>query len=122
MYLRKRYGLDRVAARKAGIIYLPGRSPDEDKETYTAPRDELDTSDEVVLQGRQDYATEKVPRWPAADSARQYIATPEGRLEIQHVEVTWPDAARGNPEMEDVERKDEPGHRRTTRKSPDYEL
>ncbi len=72
----------------------PGRSPDEDKETYTAPKDELGTSDEVVMQGRQDYATEKVPRWPAADSARQYIATPEGKLEIQHGVVTWPDAAR----------------------------
>ncbi len=100
----------------------PGRSPDEDKETYTAPRDEPGTSDEVVLQGRQDYATEKVPRWPAADSARQYIATPEGKLEIQHGVVTWPDAARGNPELDDVERKDEPGHRRATRKSTDYEL
>lgn len=100
----------------------PGRSPDEDKETYTPPKDEPGTSDEVVLQGRQDYATEKVPRWPAADSARQYIATPEGKLEIQHGVVTWSDAALGSPEHGDLERRDEPGHRRTTRKSPDYEL
>jgi len=100
----------------------PGRSPDEDKETYTAPRDELGTSDETVMQGRLDYATEKVPRWPAADSARQYIATPEGKLEIQHGVVTWSDAARSSPELEDVERKHEPGHRHMTRKPPDYEL
>ena len=100
----------------------PGRSPDEDKETYTAPRDEPGTSDETVMQGRQEYMTEKVPHWPAADSARQYIATPEGKQEIQHGVVTWVDAARSNPEIEDVERKHEPGHRRLTKKSPDYEL
>jgi hypothetical protein len=100
----------------------PGRSPDEDKETYTPPKDELGNSDEVVMQGRQDYATEKVPRWPAADSARQYIATPEGKLEIQHGVVTWSDAAGSNPEMEDTGREDETGHKPLTRKSPDYEL
>ena len=99
-----------------------GRSPDEDKETYTAPRDELGTSDETVLQGRQDYATEKVPRWPAADSARQYIATPEGKLEIQHGVVTWMDAARANPGKDEIDRRHEPGHRQITRKRPDYEL
>lgn len=100
----------------------PGRSPDEDKETYTAPRDDLGTSDEIVMQGRENYATEKVPRWPAADSARQYIATPEGKQEIQHGVVTWVDAANSNPEIEDVERKHEPGHKPLTRKPPDLEL
>jgi hypothetical protein len=100
----------------------PGRSPDEDKETYTAPRDESGTSDEIVLQGREYYATEKVPRWPAADSARQYIATPEGKQEIQHGVVTWMDAASSNPELEDIDRRHEPGHRRLTKKPPDYEL
>lgn len=100
----------------------PGRSPDEDKETYTAPNDEPGTSDEVVQQGRQEYMTEKVPRWPAADSARQYIATPEGKQEIQHGVVTWVDAARANHELDDEERKHEPGHRRLTKKPPDYEL
>jgi hypothetical protein len=100
----------------------PGRSPDEDKETYTAPRDEPGSSDEVVNQGRQEYMTEKIPRWPAADSARQYIATPEDKQEIQHGVVTWVDSANENPEKNDVERKHEPGHRRLTKKQPDYEL
>ena len=60
--------------------------------------------------------TEKVPRWPAADSARQYIATPEGKQEIQHGIVTWVEAAHGSPGLEDVERKHEPGHRQTYQK------
>jgi hypothetical protein len=122
MKLHGRYPLDQVARMKGRRSRPPGRSPDEDKETYTAPREDLGTSDEIVMQGRQDYATEKVPRWPAADSARQYIATPEGKLEIQHGEVTWMDAASSVPEIEDVERKHEPGHRRLTKKPPDYKL
>ena len=100
----------------------PGRSPEEDKETYVPPNAELGTSDEAVLQGRQDYATERVPSWPRPDSARQYIATPEGIQEIQHGVVTWSDAARSNPEIDDVERRDEPGHRKTTKRPPEYEL
>lgn len=100
----------------------PGRSPEEDKETYMPPRDELGTSDEVVLQGRQEYMTEKVPSWPAADSARQYIATPEGSQEIQHGVVTWIDSANESPDKDSIERKHEPWHRRLTRKPPDLEL
>ena len=100
----------------------PGRSPKEDKETYKAPRDEFGTSDEIVHQGRQDYATEKIPRWPMADSARQYIATPEGTQEIQHGVVTWSQEAHENPELEDIAREHEPGHRRLRRKPPDFEL
>jgi hypothetical protein len=100
----------------------PGRSPEEDKETYTAPRDEFGTSDEIVHQGRQDYAYEKIPRWPAADSARQYIATPEGTQEIQHGVVTWIDEANENPRKDEMEREHEPGHRRLRRKPPDLEL
>ena len=100
----------------------PGRSPDEDKETFTAPKDELGTSDEVVMQGRQEYATERVPAWPEPDSARQYISTPEGAQEIQHGVVTWGSSADASPEKEDIERRDEPGHRRLTRKPSDYEL
>jgi hypothetical protein len=100
----------------------PGKAPDEDKENYTPPREELGTSDETVLHGKQEYATEHVPRWPKADSARQYIATPEGIQEIQHGVVTWVGAADSNPEKDDVERKDEPGHKKMTTRRPEYEL
>jgi hypothetical protein len=108
--------------RQGRRLKPPGRSPEEDKETYVPPREELGTSDEAVMQGRQDYATERVPSWPKADSARQYIATPEGMQEIQHGVVTWMDSAGANPEKDDVERRDEPGHKETTRKPPEYEL
>jgi hypothetical protein len=100
----------------------PGRSPEEDRETYTPPREELGTSDEIVMQGRQEYATEKVPAWPQADSARQYIATPEGIQEIQHGVVTWIGAANSNPEKDDAERKDEPGHKKMATRRPEYDL
>jgi|AGTN01.3.fsa_nt_gi hypothetical protein len=100
----------------------PGRSPDEDKETYTPPRDELGTSDEIVMQGKMYHATEKVPQWPMPDSARQYITTPEWAQDIQHGVVTWTDAADSNEEEDDIERRDEPGHRRLTKKKPEYEL
>ena len=100
----------------------PGRSPEEDRETYVPPNAELGTSDEIVLQGRQDYATERVPAWPQPDSARQYVATPEGKQEIQHGVVTWTGAAGASPEKDDVELRDEPGHRRTRSKPEDLEL
>ncbi|OPY26205.1 MAG: hypothetical protein A4E28_02663 [Methanocella sp. PtaU1.Bin125] len=100
----------------------PGKAPDEDKETYTPPREELGTSDEIVQQGRQFYAFHQIPDWPQADSARQYIATPDGMQEMQHGVVTWVDSARANPREEDIERKHEPGHRKRTTKPPEYEL
>ena len=100
----------------------PGRGPDEEKETYTPPRAELGTSDEAVLQGRQEYATQRVPNWPKADSARLYIATPEGMQEIQHGVVTWGESADANPRKDDIERKDEHGHKKLRTKPPEYEL
>lgn len=100
----------------------PGKAPEEDRETYTPPKDELGTSDEIVHQGRQEYATEKVPSWPQADSARQYVATLEGMHEIQHGVVTWIGAADASPRNEDIERRDEPGRRKKSTKPPEYEL
>lgn len=66
--------------------------------------------------------TEHVPSWPQADSARQYIATPEGKQEIQHGVVTWVGAADANPRNNDTEKRDEPGHKKRSTKPPEYDL
>ena len=85
------------------------RKPDDKKDVYTAPRDELGTSDEIALSGRVYYATEKVPIWPSADSSRQYIASPEDMQDIQHGVVTYIDAAGSDTgSNEDVDRSQEP--------------
>lgn len=102
----------------------PGQGPEERKDPFTPPREETGDSDEVVQQGRIEYADQSYPRWPEADSARQYIATPEGMQEIQHGVVTWIDAAEsdkdGNEDMECKEH--EPGHKKMRTKPPEYDL
>jgi hypothetical protein len=102
----------------------PGRGPEERRDPYTPPREEPGTSDEIVMQGKIDYAEQSYPRWPEADSARQYIATPEGMQEIQHGVVTWADAAESDKDMgeKDIERKHEPGHRELSSKPQEYDL
>jgi hypothetical protein len=100
----------------------PGKSPAEGKETYVPPREEPGTSEEIVTQGDVYYATEQIPKWPKADSARQYISTPEWSQDIQHGVVTWSEAANSNPEEDDIERRDEPGHKKMSLKRPEHEL
>jgi hypothetical protein len=57
----------------------------------TAPRDELGTSDEIVMSGRVYYA-ENESTWDR-DENRQYIASPDDMKDLQHGVVTYIDAA-----------------------------
>jgi len=57
----------------------------------TPPRDELGTSDEIVMGGRIYYA-ENESAWDR-DENRQYIASPDDMKDLQHGVVTWVDAA-----------------------------
>jgi hypothetical protein len=101
------------------------REPDNKKDVYTPPRDELGTSDEIVLSGRVYYATEKVPSWPPADSVRQYIASPEDMQDIQHGVVTYIDAAGSDTgSNEEVDRREEPYTvaSKTKKHPPDLEM
>ena len=101
----------------------PGGGPEKRSDPYVPDREEPGTSEEIVQQGRIDYAEQSYPRWPKADSARQYIATPEGMQEIQHGVVTWDEEAQGGQYgHEDIERRDEPGHKRRQSRPPDLEL
>lgn len=102
---------------------VPGKSPDEERETIANPLDEPGTSDEIVMTGKINYADQSYPSWPREDASRQYIATPDEKQEIQHGVVTWMDAARSDKTSGDeIDRRHAPGHRRLTRKPPKYEL
>ena len=86
----------------------------------TPPREELGTSDEIVMSGRVYYAQEKSLWQESAE--RQYIATPEDRKDLQHGVVTWIDAASADTgENEDIDRRYEQiaKHRK---KPPEYDL
>mgnify|MGYP005831973679 CR=1 FL=1 len=83
------------------------QSPEESKKEpkkfdITPPREELGTSEEIILSGKIYYAHHGVPNWPGADSAREYIATPEDMQEIQHGVVTYIDAAESDKEINEL--------------------
>lgn len=98
----------------------PGRSPDEDKETYVPPREEQGTSDEIAQSGRLYYA--ETSPW-STDYSREYIASPDDMQDLQHGTVTWVDAAFSDKNInEEIERSIHRilGHKR--KKPPEYEL
>jgi len=101
----------------------PGWTSDEKPDPYVAPRDEPGASDEIVMTGRIDYSTERIPTWPPADSSRQYIATPDEIQEIQHGVVTWIDAATSDKTSnEEIDRDHTKKHRKKDARQPRYEL
>ena len=87
----------------------------------TPPRDELGTSDEVVMSGKIYYAQEKSFWEESAD--RQYIATPEDKKDLQHGIVTWIDAAESDTgENEDIDRRLEQILKHRKKQPPEYDL
>jgi hypothetical protein len=87
----------------------------------TPPREELGTSDEVVMSGRVYYAQEKSLWEESAD--RQYIATPEDKKDLQHGVVTWVDAATADTgENEEIDRRLEHILKHRKKEPPEYDL
>ncbi len=89
----------------------------------TPPREELGTSDEVVMSGRVYYAEDRLT-WDRNEN-RQYIASPEDKMDLQHGVVTWIDAATSDKNVnEELDRRldailRERGHKK---EPPEYEL
>lgn len=89
----------------------------------TPPREEPGTSNEIVMSGRVYYANNR-STWDR-DENRQYIASPEDKVDLQHGAVTWIDAATSDKNVnEELDRRlnqilKEREHRK---KPPEYEL
>lgn len=89
----------------------------------TPPREELGTSDEVVMSGRVYYAEDRLT-WDRG-SNRQYLATPEDKIDLQHGVVTWIDAATSDKNVnEELDRRLDQilKEREHKKKPPEYEL
>ena len=89
----------------------------------TPPRDELGTSDEVVMSGRVYYAEDK-STW-ATGYGRQYLASPEDKLDLQHGTVTFVDAANSDKNVnEELDRRLDAilRERQHKKKPPEYDL
>ncbi len=89
----------------------------------TPPREEPGTSDEIVMSGRVYYA-ENRSTWDR-DENRQYIASPEDRMDLQHGVVTWIDAAMSDKNVnEELDRRLDAilREREHRKKPPEYEL
>jgi hypothetical protein len=87
----------------------------------TPPRDEPGTSDEIVMSGRVYYA-ENRSAWDQ-DENRQYIASPEDRLDLQHGVVTWIDAATSDKNVnEELDRRLDAILKEHRKKPPEYDL
>ncbi len=90
----------------------------------TAPRDELGTSDEIVMSGRVYYA-ENESMWDR-DENRQYIASPDDMKDLQHGIVTYIDAANSDKNVnEELDRRYEQivkDREHKKKKAPEYEL
>jgi hypothetical protein len=89
----------------------------------TPPREELGTSDEIVMSGRVYYAEDK-SMW-ATGYGRQYLASPEDKMDLQHGVVTWIDAATSDKNVnEDIDRRLDAilRERQHKKKPPEYEL
>jgi hypothetical protein len=104
----KKGGVEKPAGHKKDIM------PD-----ITPPREELGTSDEVVMSGNIYYAQEKSLWEESAD--RQYIATPEDKNDLQHGVVTWIDAATSG-ENEETDRRLEQILKHRKKQPPEYDL
>jgi hypothetical protein len=89
----------------------------------TPPREELGTSDEVVMSGRVYYADDR-STWDRG-SDRQYLASPEDKMDLQHGAVTWIDAAMSDKNVNDeLDRRLDKilREREHKKKPPEYEL
>jgi len=92
-------------------------------EDITPPREELGTSDEIVMSGRIYYA-ENRSTWDR-DENRQYIATPDDMKDLEHGVVTWIDAAESDKNVnEELDRRLDQvlREREHKKKPPEYEL
>jgi len=89
----------------------------------TPPRDELGTSDEVVMSGRVYYAEDR-STW-ATGYGRQYLASPVDMTDLQHGVVTWMDAATSDKNINeelDLRLDNIMKAREHRKKPPEYEL
>lgn len=89
----------------------------------TPPREELGTSDEVVMSGRVYYAEDR-STWTTG-YGRQYLASPEDMTDLQHGTVTWIDAATSDKNVnEELDRRLDAilRERQHKRKPPEYDL
>ena len=89
----------------------------------TPPREELGTSDEIVMSGRVYYA-ENESSWDR-DENRQYIASPDDMKDLQHGVVTWIDAAGSDKNInEELDRRLDQilREREHKKKTPEYDL
>jgi hypothetical protein len=89
----------------------------------TPPREEQGTSDEIVMSGRVYYA-DNPSTWDR-DENRQYIASPEDKMDLQHGVVTWIDAATSDKNVnEELDRRLDQilREREHKKKPPEYEL
>jgi hypothetical protein len=89
----------------------------------TPPREELGTSDEIVMSGRVYYA-ENESTWDR-DENRQYIASPDDMKDLQHGVVTWIDAAGSDKNInEELDRRLDQilREREHKKKPPEYDL
>lgn len=107
-------------ARKGGKEKTEGKKKEAMRD-ITPPREELGTSDEIVMSGRVYYAQEK-SLWQLS-SDRQYIATPEDKTDLQHGAVTWVDAATSDTgENEEIDRRLEHILKHRKKEPPEYDL
>ena len=89
----------------------------------TPPREELGTSDEVVMSGRVYYAEDR-STW-ATGYGRQYLASPEDKMDLQHGTVTFADAANSDKNVnEELDRRLDAilRERQHKKKPPEYDL
>jgi hypothetical protein len=89
----------------------------------TPPREELGTSDEIVMSGNIYYAKDR-STWDR-DENRQYIATPDDMKDLEHGVVTWVDAAGSDKNVnEELDRRLDQvlREREHKKKPPEYEL
>jgi len=89
----------------------------------TPPRDELGTSDEIVMSGNVYYAQNE-STWNM-DENRQYIASPDDMKDLQHGVVTWIDAADSDKNInEELDRRLDHilREREHKKKPPEYDL
>ncbi|AFD00254.1 hypothetical protein Mtc_1502 [Methanocella conradii HZ254] len=87
----------------------------------TPPREEQGTSEEVLMSGRLYYAEDKRISQPD----RQYLASPEDKVDLQHGAVTWVDAAMSDKNVnEELDRRlDQILREREHKKEPpEYEI
>jgi hypothetical protein len=85
----------------------------------TPPREEPGPSEEVLMSGRIYYAEDRRISQPD----RQYLASPEDKVDLQHGAVTWIDAALSDKNVnEELDRRLDAILREHKKQPPEYEI